>query len=157
MDLKKVWESTIWMGSAVAVGGLSGLLIREGVRNFQETVEKPALMPPTWLFPVAWAILYLLMGFSAARVHRHGKSESLLALAVYWTQLGVNFCWSLLFFNRGVYLFSFGWLVGLWVLIVAMIWLFWKVDRVAALLQLPYLAWTTFAGYLNYSVWILNR
>lgn len=157
MDLKKVWEYIIWMGSAVAVGGLSGLLIREGVRNFQETVEKPALMPPAWLFPVAWTILYLLMGFGAARVHRSGKPESLLALAVYWTQLGVNFCWPLLFFNRGVYLFSFGWLVGLWVLIAAMIWLFWKVDRTAALLQLPYLGWTAFAGYLNYSVWLLNR
>ena len=155
--MKKFWKYAAWMGSALAAGGLSGLLIREGVRSFEESVQKPALMPPMWVFPAAWTVLYLLMGFGAARVWDFGQGRSTLPLSVYWLQLGVNFCWPLLFFNRQAYLFSLGWLAGLWVLIAAMTWLFWKIDRTAGLLQLPYLLWILFAGYLNYSVWILNR
>lgn len=154
--MKKFWEYAAWIGSALAVGGLSGLLIREGVGNFQAAVEKPLLTPPMWVFPAAWTVLYLLMGLGAARVRRSGK-EVMLPLAVYWIQLGVNFCWPLLFFNRKAYLLSLGWLVGLWVLAAAMAWLFWKIDRAAGLLQVPYLLWLLFAGYLNYGVWMLNR
>ena len=154
--MKKGWEYAAWAGSALAVGGIAGLLIREGIGNFQANVEKPPLTPPMWVFPVVWTVLYLLMGFGAARV-RHSGQEVLLPLTVYWIQLGVNFCWPLLFFNRGAYLLSLGWLVGLWVLVAAMTWLFWKVDWAAALMQVPYLIWLLFAAYLNYGVWVLNR
>ena len=71
-------------------------------------------------------------------------------------QLAVNFFWSLIFFNAQAYGAAFIWLLLLWVLIVAVIWLFSRVDRTAALLQIPYLLWVTFAAYLNYSVWQLN-
>ena len=69
----------------------------------------------------------------------------------------MNFFWSLIFFNAQAYGFAFAWLILLWILILWMIISFYQVDKTAALLQIPYLAWVTFAGYLNYGVWMLNR
>ncbi len=147
----------LWIFAVEAVGILSGLLSREGTRLYSELVEKPALSPPAILFPIVWTILYALMGIGAARVDAHlvGKDRS-GALNVFLIQLIVNFFWSLFFFNTRAYGFALLWLLLLWGLIIAMIWLFWKVDRLAALLQIPYFVWVTFAAYLNYGVWQLN-
>ena len=148
----------LWILAVEAVGILSGLLSREGTRQYSELVEKPVLSPPAIVFPIVWTILYALMGVGAARVDAHpvGKDRS-RALNVFVIQLIVNFFWSLFFFNARAYGFALLWLLLLWVLIIAMILLFWKVDRPAALLQIPYLIWVTFAAYLNYGVWRLNR
>ena len=147
----------LWILIAEAVGGLSGWLTREGSRIFSETVAQPPLSPPAWAFPLAWGILYALMGISAARVCLNTSSpERSKGLNLFITQLTVNFFWSLIFFNAQAYGFAFLWLVLLWILIVGMIFLFSGVDGLAALLQIPYLLWVTFAGYLNYAVWRLN-
>lgn len=79
------------------------------------------------------------------------------ALTVYAVQLAVNFMWPIFFFRMGAYLFSFIWLILLWALVLIMILKFYKINRTAAFLQLPYILWLTFAGYLNLSVYLLNR
>ena len=112
-------------------------------------------MPPRWVFPVVWTILYLLMGFAAYLVANSGKCTN-NALFFYILQLFFNFLWSIWFFNCEWYLFAFFWLAALWLLIFATIKSFGAVSPAAANLMLPYLAWVTFAGYLNLGVYFLN-
>lgn len=141
-----------------AVGTLSGWLARDGTRLYATMIEKPPFSPPGVVFPVAWALLYALMGIGAARVWSAPASETRTrALRVFWGQLAFNFFWSLIFFNLRAYGFAFLWLAVLWVLIFWMIRTFRPVDRLAAKLQIPYLVWVTFAAYLNLGVWVLNR
>ena len=130
------------------------LLIRDGMETFQ-SLNKPALSPPGWLFPVVWSILYLLMGIASYLVLTSEKT-SRSALTVYGIQLVFNFFWPILFFNLGYYLFSLIWLVILWGLILVTILLFFRISRPAGYLMLPYLLWVSFAGYLNLSIYLLN-
>ncbi len=155
---KRTWKDyAIWIAIAEAVGALSGWLTREGSRMFGEAVAQPPLSPPSWLFPVAWGILYALMGFGAARIWTSADSkEKTRGINLYWAQLIVNFFWSLIFFNAQAYGFAFFWLLLLWALVLWMILTFKKVDNLAAYLQIPYLIWLTFAAYLNLGVWYLN-
>lgn len=155
---KRTWKDyAFWIAIAEAVGALSGWLTREGSRMFSESVAQPPLSPPSWLFPVAWGILYALMGIGAARVWTSPDSkEKTRGINIYWAQLVINFFWSLIFFNAQAYGFAFFWLLLLWALVLWMILTFKKVDPLAAYLQIPYLLWLTFAAYLNAGVWYLN-
>jgi len=148
----------LWILAVEAVGVLSGFLSRGGTELYNEMIQKPALSPPAILFPIVWTILYALMGIGAARIAAEdsGPVRS-RALNVFITQLILNFFWSLIFFNAQAFGFALIWLLVMWALIIWMIVLFWNVDRTAALLQIPYLLWVTFAAYLNYAVWQLNR
>lgn len=146
-----------WILAVETTGVLSGLLSRQGMQVYTEMIHKPPLSPPGVLFPLVWTILYALMGIGAARIEASADSDlRSRALNVFAVQLVVNFFWSLIFFNARAYGFALVWLLLLWVLIIAMILLFWPVDRLAAMLQIPYLLWVTFAAYLNYGVWQLN-
>lgn len=152
---KANWKTYVfWILIAEAVGGLSGLLSREGIKLFNATAAQPPLSPPQWVFPVVWAGLYALMGISAARI---AMTETRSGLNLFAAQLIVNFFWSLLFFNAQAYGFAALWLALLWVLVLLMILAFRKADKIAALLQIPYLIWLSFALYLNIGVWYLNR
>ena len=144
---------------ALAVGGLSAWLIRDGMEQYIQ-MEKPPLSPPALLFPIVWTILFILMGIGSALVYVNrdkNKETAEGALRIYGIQLAVNFFWSIIFFNMQAYLFAFIWLVLLWVLILIMILEFRKISPVAAWLQLPYILWVTFAGYLTFAVWLMNR
>lgn len=142
----------------VLVGVVSGLLTRNAMQDF-EVLNQPPLSPPGWLFPVVWTILYVLMGISAYLVKTSDadEQEKADALTLYYYQLLVNFLWPVFFFNFGWYLFAFAWLILLWVLVALMIRQFDKINKVAAYLNLPYLVWLTFAAYLNFAIWWLNR
>lgn len=156
MSFKKCRSYLISVLLALAVGGLSAIAVAKGLPAY-ESLIKPALTPPSVLFPIVWSVLYALMGISAARIWQSADSGRGFALTVYAAQLLVNGVWSLLFFGCGAYLLSFIWLILLWLLVLAMILLFARIDRLAALLQIPYLLWISFAGYLNFAVWYLNR
>ena len=142
-----------WIALAEGVGALAGWLTRDGVASFGEVFIQPALTQPSWVFPVVWGILYALMGVSAARV---AATEKRLGLNLFILQLAVNFFWPLLFFNAHAFGFAAIWLGLLWVLVLLMILRFRKADPLAAVLQIPYLLWLTFALYLNLAVWRLN-
>ena len=152
------WKTyAIWIGITEGVGALAGFLTREGSRLYADQMAKPPLSPPGIVFPIAWTILYALMGVSAARIALSDRSpERTAALETYLLQLAVNFFWSLFFFNFRAYAFSFFWLLGLWGLILWMIVRMRRVERLAGNLHIPYLLWVTFAGYLNLGVWLLN-
>lgn len=155
---KSNWKTyTFWIGLTEAVGLLSGLLSRNATALFGESALQSSLSPPAIVFPIVWTILYALMGISAARISLASQSPlRSRGLNLFITQLIVNFFWSLIFFNAGAYGFALIWLVLLWILVLWMILSFRKVDPLAALLQIPYLLWLTFAAYLNYIVWTLN-
>ena len=143
---------------ALGIGGLAAFLIKDNLAMY-ERIIRPVLAPKTYVFPIAWTILYILMGISSARVwlERKEKPELVLdALMAYVIQLILNFFWSILFFNMQNFLFSFIWLVLLWIAIIIMIVRFYRVDPLAAYLQIPYLLWVTFAGYLNFMIYRLN-
>ena len=143
---------------AEAVGALSGFLSRKGNEFYSLYVQKPSFSPPDWLFPIAWGILYALMGIGAARVEAKPEStERSRGLNLFAIQLVVNFFWSLIFFNARAYGAALLWLLFLIVLVAAMTLTFFKTDRLASYLQLPYLLWLAFAEVLNWAVWQLNR
>lgn len=141
---------------SLAVGGLSGFLVRNDFASYQD-LNKPAFSPPGWVFPLVWTILYILMGISAYIISQTRNSMREPALFLYVVQLIVNFLWSPLFFGAGWYLFAFFWLLFLIYLVAAMVYDFYKIQPFAAYLQIPYLLWLVFAAYLNLGIWMLNR
>ena len=142
----------------IAVGVVSGLLTRNSMMMFN-TVKKPPLSPPGWLFPVVWTILYILMGIASYLIYQYGigREDVRLALTTYAVQLFFNFFWSIFFFNLEWYLFAFLWLAIMWFLILLTIIRFSKIDKTAAYLMIPYLVWVTLAAYLNLGIYFLNR
>ena len=156
---KSSWKTyALWIVGVEAVGALSGFLTRDGAESYSETIRQPPLSPPAIVFPIVWGILFLLMGASAARIYGAPASpDRTRALRIFAVQLAFNFFWSIIFFNFQNFGFAFLWLMALWVLILWMIFTFRKVDRLAAWLQVPYVLWVTFAAYLNFGVWMLNR
>ena len=152
--MKPTWKQyALWIGLTEAAGGISALLSREGMRLYESAVTQPPLAPPMWLFPVVWTVLYALMGVSAARVSvRPQSSITVCGQKLFFTQLIFNFFWSIIYFNLQAYWAAFWWLLILWCLVLTMIFCYSEEDRTAAWLQLPYLGWLTFAGYLNFWV-----
>ncbi|MBR7142956.1 MAG: tryptophan-rich sensory protein [Clostridia bacterium] len=155
---KKIKPYALSVLLALAVGGLSAWITGDNMDIYSQ-INKPALAPPGILFPIVWGILYVLMGISAACVYVKRQTDPVAAergLRTYLLSLAVNLLWSPVFFRGRAFLTALLLLVLLWVLILRTVMLYRKVSPAAAYLQLPYLAWVTFAGYLNLSIWVLN-
>lgn len=146
----------ISIGISLFIGGLAGFLTQNSMTVYNQLTQPP-LSPPGWVFPIVWTILYILMGISAYIINESDSPTKEKALTIYGLQLLLNFLWSIVFFNLQNSLLAFVVLVVLWLLIVAMIRLFKEISPLAAYLQIPYLLWVTFAGYLNLMLFILNR
>lgn len=159
MNMKKgTWKVyALWIALAEAVGALSGWLTRDGMEIYKAELVKPPLSPPGIVFPIVWALLFAAMGAGAARVFMAPDSPGRKrGLRLFLIQLAFNFFWSIIFFNLRSFGLAFVWLVILWLLILWMTLTYREVDRYAAWLQVPYLLWVAFAGYLNLGVWMLN-
>ena len=154
---KKIKPYAISIAISLGTGALAAFFTR-GNMNVYSSINKPPLAPPGVLFPIVWTVLYVLMGISSAIVYGEREVKKIgTALDLYRIQLAVNFLWSIIFFNVRAFFFAFLWLVLLWVLVYMMIKEFEKISSLAAKLQIPYLLWITFAMYLNYMVYFLNR
>ena len=153
----KIKPYFISVAFALGVGGMAAL-ITAGNMDLYSQINRPPLAPPSWLFPVVWTILYIMMGISAAMIwlKREGDPRVESTLSIYALNLFLNFFWSVIFFNMKAFLLSFIWLVILWAVIFIMIIRFIKIKPIAGYLQIPYLLWVTFAGYLNLAICILN-
>ena len=155
----KKYKNYIWsVIIALAVGGLSALATSRSMDIYGEIV-KPPLAPPSIVFPVVWSILFALMGISSGKIyeeHTAGNKAACPALTVYAINLGVNFMWSVLFFNLRVFWFAAAWLVLLIGVIILMIKKFHRIEPWAGRLQVPYLIWCCFALYLNVAIAVLN-
>ena len=155
--MKIQWKKLIiCIAIPLLVGGLAALITMGSMESFA-LLNKPPLSPPVWLFPVVWTILYILMGIASYLVYTSPQPyRSKTSLTVYGVQLFFNFFWSIIFFNLEMYLFAFIWLVILWLLILVTTVLFYRIEKSAGYLMIPYLIWVTFAGYLNLGIYILN-
>ena len=141
----------------LSVGAISGIVSGSGIDKFDSMV-KPPLSPPSWLFPIVWTLLFILMGIASYLVFTSGKERTdiVRALIFYGIQLFFNFFWSIIFFNFEWYLVAFIWLVMLWIFILITTILFYKISKTAGYLMIPYLVWVGFAGYLNFAIYLLN-
>ncbi|MCR5648320.1 MAG: tryptophan-rich sensory protein [Oscillospiraceae bacterium] len=155
MFRKKVLPFILFIAIALAVGGLSTLVSKEGMEA-SKVLLQPPWAPPDWLFSVVWPILYTLMGISAALVWRR-TSERTGPTVIWAVQLFFNAMWSVFYFALAMRGFAFFWLLALIVLVFITILRFRRVSLAAALLQIPYFIWICFAARLNLAVWMLNR
>ncbi|HEX8364049.1 MAG TPA: TspO/MBR family protein [Allosphingosinicella sp.] len=142
----------------VLLGILSGRLAGSGYGNpWFDALEKPAFMPPGWLFGIAWTILYILLGLVLASIlHARGARGRGLVLGLFIAQLLLNYCWSPLFFALHQTISALVVVLAMIGLSAAATVLLWRVRKPAALLMLPYLAWLGFAAALTFEVARLN-
>lgn len=152
MSKTKIYIKSILI--PIIVGGIVGLLISNSIDY--ENLIQPPLSPPSIVFPIVWAILYILMGISYGILESNSLVDSKIN-TIYYLQLFVNALWSIFFFVFKWRLFSFIWIILLAILVIIMIIKFYKKNKVASLLQIPYLLWVLFASYLNLSIYLLNR
>ncbi len=147
---------------AIAVSQLAGIIgslfTARAIAGWYTTVAKPAFSPPAWVFGPVWTTLFVLMGVAAFLVWKRGldRRDVRIALGIFIGQLVLNTLWSIIFFglhSPGGALIE---IVFLWLAILATIVAFAKISRPATWLLAPYILWVSFAGYLNYSIWILN-
>ncbi|MCB5286064.1 MAG: tryptophan-rich sensory protein [Candidatus Cloacimonetes bacterium] len=139
----------------LAAGMISSFVSGDSI-GIYSTLVLPPVYPPGYLFPIVWTILYILMAVSLYMIIKTVGKQDLKPYVVFGVQLSLNIVWSPVFFVLADYLLAFIILVAIWLSVLAMIIVFWMHDRRAGMLQIPYLLWVTFAGYLSYSVYVLN-
>ena len=139
------------------VGFISFLLTKEGISNYSNNLIKPSFAPPSYLFGIAWTILYILMGISSYIIYNDISSHKTICLLIYGLNLVLNFLWPIIFFNLELRLFAFIFIIFLDIVVIYMIICFHGISKKAAYLQIPYLIWLIFATILNFSVYFLNR
>ncbi len=137
----------------VIVGGIVGLIIKPFIDY--GSLNKPLLAPPEILFSIIWPILYVLMGISYGILKSKKLVDTKVSI-VYYLQLGINALWSIFFFVLKWRLFSFIWILVLDAIVIYMIVLFYQKNKVAGILQVPYLLWILFASYLDIAIYVLN-
>lgn len=136
------------------VGGTIVGLIISGYMNYGDMV-KPPLNPPSYIFPIVWTILYILMGISYFIATKDNGNDKELN-QIYILQLLVNFFWPIIFFVLKMYFTAFFWIILLLILVIIMIKELLKNNKISGCLQIPYLIWLLFATYLNIGIFLLN-
>ena len=134
-------------------GALVGLII-SGYMNYGDMV-KPPLSPPSYIFPIVWTILYILMGISYFIATKDKENDKDLN-QIYILQLLVNFFWPIIFFVLKMYFTAFFWIILLLILVIIMIKELLKNNKISGCLQIPYFIWLLFATYLNIGIFLLN-
>jgi len=139
-------------------GAVGSIFTFSAIPTWYATLKKPSFSPPNWLFGPVWLTLYTLMGISLYFVWSKGlkKEEVKNSIMLFGIQLFLNALWSFLFFGLHSTFYGLIGIAFLWFSIMVTIFKFYKISKNAAYLLLPYIAWVTFAMYLNYFVWILN-
>lgn len=139
---------------ALLVGATATFFTEPAIPTWYAGLAKPSFTPPNWVFAPVWTTLYVLMGVAASRVWR--QTGFGFAIQAWSAQLGLNFLWSALFFGRHRIGLALADMAALWLLLLATLILFWRRDRLAGLLLVPYLAWAGYAFALNLAIWRLN-
>ena len=140
------------------LGTISGTLAGSGAGNpWFDALEKPAIMPPGWVFGAAWTLLYILLGIALALIlHARGARGRAAALAFFFAQLVLNYAWSPIFFAAHAIGTAFVTILAMIVLSLIAALLFGRIRRTAGLLMLPYIAWLIFAAILTWQIGTLN-
>ena len=158
--MQKILRIAVVLMTCLVVGYLSGMVTRDSITTWYPTLVKPSFNPPNWIFAPVWTILYIMMGVAGGMVWNRIEQDAenvKKAFMFFIIQLALNAIWSLLFFYLHNPFLSLIEIVLLWLLIFETYTQFKKIDKVAGMLLIPYLAWVSFAMVLNGSIWWLNR
>ena len=150
IDYKKL---LIFIFGTYLIGGLFSFFI--DMPSMYQELNKPFLSPPGYVFPIVWTVLYTLMGVSLYLISEE-TGDNKKSYIIYIVQLILNSLWTLFYFGLDMKLFAFFILIGLIISVIIMILEFRKLNKTAAYLQIPYLIWLIFAGYLNLATYLLN-
>lgn len=153
--MKKFLSYLFFILSALGVGAISALITMNNMDIYSK-INVPPLSPPGFLFPIVWTVLYILMGVSAGIIYNSNSSKKDDALFIYGASLVLNFFWSIFFFNLQNFIFAFIIILALLFSIVLTVIKYYKINKLASLLQIPYILWVTFATYLNFAIILLN-
>jgi translocator protein len=141
----------------LALGAIAGRFTAQAVPEWFASLNRPSFSPPNWIFGPAWTVLYILLGISLYLIWKQIPSkERNNALWIFSVQMFLNFIWSPVFFYFNQIGLALIVIIGLWISIVFMLVIFYKIKPLAAYLNLPYLLWVTFASALNARYYILN-
>lgn len=157
MKLNKFLKVLVCLAIPLLVGSIAGLVTTPNIKEWYQYLEKPFFSPPNWLFGPVWTLLYLLMGVGLFLILETEKNELRdKALKAFAIQLAFNFAWSFIFFEFRLVGVAFFEILLVMASVIWMITTFYPINKIASLLQIPYLLWVTFASALNGAVWILN-
>lgn len=155
MLLQQPWiKLLLWLALCLGAGMLGGFFTADAVRQWYPTLLKPAWNPPAWLFGPVWTTLYVMMAVAAYRIGQRARRG--LPLALFLLQLAFNAAWSPVFFGAHRIGAALVVLAALWLTLAATTFVFFRRDKFAGALLVPYLAWCSFAGALNFTLWRLN-
>lgn len=151
--MKKIFSKLKYLVLPLLVGGIVGFIISKFIQY--DNLNKPFLSPPQLAFPIIWTILYILMGISFGILSEKNLLDS-ESKFLYYFQLLINALWSIFFFVFEWRLFAFIWIILLDIVVILMTINFYKKNKLAGLLQIPYIIWILFATYLNLAFYLLN-
>ena len=164
--IKQLWSKikpyilpySIAIAIPLTVGIASAAITKDSMEVYSR-LNSPPLSPPSWLFPIVWTILFVLMGISSAMIFTNrdkNPEEAKKGLTYYAVSLVLNFSWSIIFFNLQAAFLALIILIALLYCIIKTILEYRKIWNIPAYLQIPYAIWVLFAGYLNAGIWLLN-
>ncbi len=142
----------------LGLGAIAGMFTAEAVPEWYASLNRPSFNPPNWVFGPVWTTLYLIMGISLFLIWKQNAGkESKQAIIIFFLQLLLNFLWSFIFFYFNMIGLALVEIILLWISIVIMLILFYRIKPIAAYINIPYLLWVSFATILNASYYFLNR
>ncbi|PJE69303.1 TspO protein [Candidatus Shapirobacteria bacterium CG10_big_fil_rev_8_21_14_0_10_38_14] len=158
MKINNFWKLIISVLVCLSAGFIGSFFTTPSIPTWYATLNKPSFNPPNWLFGPVWTTLFILMGIAAFLIWRKGLKKKVVknALIIFLLQLIFNTLWSFLFFKFHSPFWTLIDIVVLWVLILLVLIKFWKINKVAGILLIPYLLWVSFASFLNYTIYQLN-
>jgi len=160
MKVEDYWRLAASVAVCLAVGFAGGFFTASEIPTWYALLAKPSFSPPNWLFAPVWTVLYVMMGTAFFLFWRNAKKTEnanfKVGVVLFAAQLFLNFSWSLVFFGMHSLGGAFIVILLLWLFILANLVWFWRVSRAASVLLVPYIAWVSFASFLNYAVWTLN-
>ncbi|NYZ78465.1 tryptophan-rich sensory protein [Candidatus Micrarchaeota archaeon] len=158
MKKENYWKLAASVVICLLAGFIGSFFTTPSIPTWYASLAKPAFNPPNWLFAPVWTLLYILMGVAFFLVWRKSaKNKNFkISAALFALQLFLNASWSLVFFGMRNIGGALAVIILLWLAILANIVWFWRSSHAAAALLIPYIAWVSFAAFLNYFVWMLN-
>ena len=149
----KLSQKLLYILTPLIGGSIVGLIINKSI-DYNYLVNPP-LSPPSYLFPIVWSILYLLIGISYY-IYRKNNNDNLLTIKLYYIQLILNYLWSIIFFTLKLRTLAVIWIIVLAITIIYLMIIFYKEERTSFYLFIPYILWVLFATYLNIGIVVLN-
>lgn len=157
MNKTLIFKFVVSLMLPLSLGAIAGMFTAQAVPEWYATLNRPSFNPPNWIFGPVWTTLYLILGFSFFMIWKQERSkERNQAIMIFFVQMVLNFGWSFLFFYYNLIGFALFEIVVLWISIIGMIILFYKIRPLAAYVNIPYLLWVTFATILNAGYYFLN-